>query len=73
MVASAERPLRMLVVHAKHGGFHIALVPTELSDEQVEAALQELGIEGAAVLELSDWKTTADNVAVTFVPPLDAN
>ncbi len=74
MVASGERRLRMMVVHAKHGGgFHVALVPADLSDELVEAAFQEVGIEGAAVLELSDWKTTADNVAIAFIPPLDAN
>jgi hypothetical protein len=75
MVASNERrQLRMLVVHARGGGgFFVALVPAELCDEQVEAALHELGIEGDAMLELSDWKTSADNVAVAYVPPLGAN
>ena len=74
MVANDERPLRMLVVHARFGGgFFVALVPADLRDEQVEAALQEVGIEAAAVLELSDWKTSWDNVAVAYVPGLDAN
>jgi len=74
MVASAERPLRMLVVHAKFGGgFFIALVPADLSEEQLDAALNELGVEAAAVLELGDWKTAADNVAVAYVPPMNAN
>ena len=74
MVAHGERRLRMLVVHARFGGgFHIALVPSDLRDEQVEAAFQEVGIEAAAILELSDWKTTADNVAIAFIPPLDTN
>jgi len=68
-----ERQLRILVVHARHGGFHVALVPSDLGDEQVESALMELGIEGTAVLELSDWRTSRDNVAVANVPPLDAN
>jgi hypothetical protein len=73
MVASAERPLKMLVVHARHGGFYIALVPGVLSEEQVEAAFEELRVEAAAVLELSDWKTSSDNVAVAFVPGLGVN
>ncbi len=74
MVASNERRLRMLVVHAKHGGgFFVALVPADLSEGQVEAAFQEIGIEPAAVLELSDWKTSADNVAVARVPPVGVN
>jgi len=38
--------------------------PSDLGDEKVEAALQELGVEGTAVLELSDWRTSRDNVAV---------
>ena len=38
------------------GGFHIALVPSELLPEQIEAALNELGVEAEAVLELSDPK-----------------
>jgi hypothetical protein len=63
----------MLVVHARCGGFFVALVPAELREEQLEAALHELGIEGAAILELDDWKASADNVAIAFVPPLDAN
>lgn len=74
MVTSDERPLRMLVVHARFGGgFHVALVPADLRDDQVEAAFHEVGIEAAAVLELSDWRTTTDNVAVAYVPPLEAN
>ena len=73
MVATGERPLRMLVVHARGGGFYIALVPAVLNDEQVEAALNELKVEAAAVLELSDWKTAACGLTVAFVPPLEAN
>jgi len=74
MVAIGERRLRMLVVHAKFGcGFFVALVPSDLSPEQLDAAFQEIGIEPAALLELSDWKTSADNVTVAFVPPLDEN
>ena len=74
MVASNEaRQLRMLVVHARGGGFFVALVPSELSEEQLETALHEIGVEAVAVLELDDWKTTTDNVAVAYVPPLDAN
>lgn len=68
MVASGERPLRMLVVHTRHGGFYIALVPAVLSEEQVEAAFQEIGIEPAAVLELGDWKAAACGLTVAFVP-----
>jgi hypothetical protein len=73
MVASNERALRMLVLHTKHGGFFVALVPSILSPEQLDAAFQEIGIEPAAVLELSDWRTSTDNVAVARVPPLEVN
>ena len=74
MVASAERPLRMVVVHARfQDGFFIALVPAELSQEQIEAALQEFGIEAEAVLELSGWKTSECGLAVARVPGLEAN
>ena len=61
------------MVHTRGGGFHVALVPAVLSEEQIESALNELGVDAAAVLELSDWKTSADNVAVARVPPLGAN
>ena len=69
MVASGEHPLKMLVVHAKfEGGFYVALVPAELSHEQVEASFREVGVEAEAVLELGGWKTSSDNVAVAHVP-----
>ena len=56
-----------------HSGFFVALVLAALSPEQVQAAFQEIGIEPAAVLELGDWKTSANNVAVAYVPPLEVN
>ena len=65
--------LRMLVIHTKHRGFFVALVPAALSPEQLDAALDEFGIDAAAVLELGDWRTSADNVTVAFVPPLELN
>ena len=59
----------MMVVHARFGGgFFVAMIPAELSQEQIEAALQELGIEAEAVLELGGWKTSRSNVAVARVP-----
>ncbi len=64
----------MLVVHDRlGGGFHIALVPADLFEEQVESALEELGIDGEAVLELSDWRTSGCGLAVAYVPALGAN
>ena len=48
MIASNERrPLRMFVVHARGGGFFVALVPPALSPDQLKAVLNELEIEGA--------------------------
>jgi hypothetical protein len=74
MVTTAERPLKMMVVHSRPGGgFYVASVLAELSPEQVEAALHELGVDAAAVLELDDWKTSESNVAVAYVPGLDEN
>lgn len=69
MVASSEHQLRMLVVHVRSGdNFFVALVPAELPPEQVEAALQEFGIEAEAVLELGGWQTATCGLAVTHVP-----
>ena len=69
MVASGEHPLKMLIVHAKfENGFYVALVPAELSHEQVEAAFREVGVDADEVLELGSWKTSSDNVAVAHVP-----
>ena len=48
MVSNGDRrQRRMLVVHARCGGFHVALVPSALLQEQVEAALNEVGVEVA--------------------------
>ncbi len=69
MVASAERPLKMMAVHDRFKeGFFVALVPAELSTEQVEAAFDELGIDGDAMLELDGWKTAECGVTVARVP-----
>ena len=74
MVASAERPLRMLVIHDRFGeGFHVAMVSADLSQEQVESALHELGVDGDAMLELGGWKTAECGVAVARVPFPDTN
>jgi hypothetical protein len=59
----------MFVVHAGfQGGFYIALVSASLSEEHVEAALHEPGIEAQAVLELGGWQTSGSGVAVAHVP-----
>ncbi len=72
MVESEERPLRMMIVYAgSESGFHLALVPAVLSLEQVESALNELGIEAEQLFELSDWRTSSDDVAVAKVPAPD--
>jgi hypothetical protein len=65
-----ESHLKMLVIHAKfqHGGFYLALVPACLDEAEIEAALQELGIDPDKVCEISDWRTTSDNVAVAYLP-----
>ncbi len=69
MVATAERPLKMLVIHDRfQGGFHLALVPAELSSIEVEAALDELGVDGDSMLELGDWRTAKCGVTVAHVP-----
>lgn len=44
------------------------MVPAELSSEQVEAAFDELGIDGDAGLELGGWKTAECGVTVAHVP-----
>ncbi len=69
MDTSEERPLRMMIVYERRkSGFFLALVPAVLSLEQVEAAFRELGVEAQQVFELTDWRTTASDVAVAYVP-----
>ncbi len=69
MVAGTELPLKMMVVHDRFKeGLFVALVPAELSTDQVEAAFDELRIDGDAVLELDGWRTSKENVAAAFVP-----
>ena len=54
-------------------GFFVAMIPAELSEEEVEAGLHELGVEAEAVLELGGWRTSGSNVAVARVPfPMSA-
>ena len=69
MVENTESRLRMLVVHArKEGGFHVVFAPATLSQEQLETALKEFGVEAEEMLELSGWRTSGDGVAVAWVP-----
>ena len=69
MVASGERQLRILVIHGRFGsGFHIAMIPADLRPEEIRAALQELGIDGAQAFELGGWRTSSQHVAVAHVP-----
>ncbi len=63
-----ERPLRMLVVYGQESGFYVALVPAALSEERIEAALHELGIDARAIYELGGWRYSEDDVAVAHVP-----
>jgi hypothetical protein len=73
MNTDQERPLRMMVVYAgQEGGFFVALVPSSLSEERLEAALNELGVDAQAVFELGGWKTSSDDVAVARVPAPEA-
>ena len=69
MVASAERPIRMTVVHDHASdGFYIAMIPSHLSQEEVHTALRQLGVEAEAVFEFGGWKTAKCGVAVARVP-----
>jgi hypothetical protein len=62
MVASGERQVRMLVVHSRlANGSDAAMAPADLSAEEV-------GVEAAAVVEISDWKTVSEKLAVSQVP-----
>jgi hypothetical protein len=62
--------LRMFVIHAKyeHGGFYLALVPAVLDAVEIDAALHELDIDADKVWEISEWRTTSENVAVAYLP-----
>jgi hypothetical protein len=59
----------MLVVHTgDKDGFYLALVPAVITEERLEAALNELGVDARAIYELGGWRQTDDDVAVAFVP-----
>jgi hypothetical protein len=61
--------LRMLVVHSRFSnGFHVVMAPAELRDEQIQAALREVGVEAEERFELGGWRTSSQNVAVAHVP-----
>ena len=69
MVASAERPIRMTVVHTgTQDEFYVAMIPSHLSPEEVDAALRHLGVEAEALFELGGWETAKCGVAVARVP-----
>ena len=59
-----ESPLKMFVVHAQQGGLYLALVPACLTAAQIDSAFAELRIAANKVCEISDWRTTSENVAV---------
>jgi len=65
-----ERPIRLMAIQAvnEKSGFYLAWVPADLDDDQIAAALAELGIEPEQGMEIGDWKTSSQNVAVAFVP-----
>lgn len=65
-----EVTLTLLVIQERHrhDGFHIAFVPHALDARQIDAALQEVGIDPERVYEVGDWKTTSEGLAVAFLP-----
>lgn len=65
-----EQPIRLLAIQSKDekGGFYLAWVPADLDEEQLQAAFNELGIEAEQAIEIGDWRTSSQNVAVAFVP-----
>jgi hypothetical protein len=72
MNTEEERPIRMMIVYAGgEGGFYLALVPSVVSDERLEAALSELGVDAQALYELGGWRYSKDDVAVARVPFLN--
>ncbi len=66
----AGAPIRLLAIQAANekSGVYVAFIPKELGDEQIAVALAELGIEAERAMELGDWKTSSQHVAVAFIP-----
>ncbi len=62
--------LRLMAVQAKgqKDGFFMAFVPAHLNDEQVQAALDEAGVEPQQLMEIGEWTTTSQHVMLAFVP-----
>ena len=74
MVAIAERPMRMLVVHDRLGsGFWVAMVSADLPQEQIETTLHELEVDGDAMLKLAGWRMAKCGVKVARVPFPESN
>ena len=65
-----EASVMLVAIRAKNesGGFFIAFVPAELDAAQICRACNELAIEAEEMLPLANWRTSTQNVAVSFVP-----
>jgi hypothetical protein len=63
-------PTTLWAIRAKQEptGFYLAFVPADLEPAQVDAAFQEVNIEREKVMEIVEWTTTSQNVAVAFIP-----
>jgi hypothetical protein len=65
-----EQPIKLFAIQSKNekSGFYLAWVPSELDENQLQSAFNELGIEPEQTMEVGGWRTSSENVAVAFVP-----
>ena len=67
--------LRLFIIQEehRHDGFLIAFLPSTFSLDQAAAALKALEVRPHKIVEVTDWRTTDDGVAVAFIPLPETN
>jgi hypothetical protein len=65
-----EQPIKLLAIQPRNekSGFYLAWVPSDLDENQLQAAFNEWGIEPEQAMEVSGWRTSSQNVSAAFVP-----
>ena len=65
-----KKSLSMLVIEARgrKDGFFLALVPNDLSTDQVKEGFAEIGIEPREVFEVDGWEKAEVGLAAAFLP-----
>lgn len=67
--------LRLFIIYEehRHDGFLVAFLPKSFTLDQAANALKAMDVRPHKIVEVTDWRTTDDGVAVAFVPLPETN